>query len=290
MLRNLRETWSVPRTAVVVSLSLIATAIAGGWLTQAGRLQGGAVRAPVHSARLSCKRRPAFSPIGVHSDRQVQVSASFPWPASGRISRATRQQLTPLSSQQVLDEVAVLCTESIFEPANAGLSSSIQTYVYKKLIERYGTSNTEPNALFLATGSDGQVVGVIGVEVVPLTTEGQSKGEGVEERPLLEFLSVDPSARGKGLGKSLIKRVESQVREWGYGEVILQVAADNEVAIRLYEKMGYKTTAEDSTILRPKNAGFFGGMSFEPYPHLCMRKELGGSSLLSGLSFPNIFG
>ncbi|CAN0138467.1 unnamed protein product, partial [Discosporangium mesarthrocarpum] len=46
--------------------------------------------------------------------------------------------------------------------------------------------------------------------------------------------------RRKGLGKKLVARCEEEARRWGYKEVLLLVNEDNQRAINLYKKMGYK--------------------------------------------------
>mmetsp|Transcript_9910 Transcript_9910/g.13729 ORF Transcript_9910/g.13729 Transcript_9910/m.13729 type:complete len:316 (+) Transcript_9910:42-989(+) len=224
----------------------------------------------------------------------------FPWfsQASVTIKPAERNQLQPLSSKSVLDDLASLCTDAIFQPSSQRLANDIEKYLYKKIIERYGPSNSNENCLFLAQSesaavanglspstSPSSVVGCVGLEVVPVTLDGKPEGEDVQPRPLLEFLAVDPSARGRGIGKSLLKQCEAKAREWGYDEIILQVAADNDVAINLYKKAGYSIIAEDNTILRPKEGGLFGGMGFEPALHLCLRKELSSGPFL----FPKFF-
>jgi len=107
---------------------------------------------------------------------------------------------------------------------------------------------------------------------------------------IAEFLAVDPSARGMGIGKSLLKQCEAKAKEWGYKEIVLQVAADNIVATNLYKKAGYSVIAEDNTIVRPKDGGIFGGMAFEPTVHLCMRKDLNGPTFpIPTFSLPKLF-
>jgi len=186
----------------------------------------------------------------------------------------------PLSSDSCVDDVAFLCTNAIFNPESQRLSREIEKYLFRKIIDRYGPSNDNKNRLVLALESlpdpnqRARLIGCVGLEVVEVTQDGKPKGDDIQPRPLLEFLAVDPSARGRGLGKQLLRQCEDIAREWGHDEIVLQVAADNEVAIGLYKKLGYSVIAEDNTILRPKEGGILGGMRFEPALHLCMKKSL----------------
>jgi ribosomal protein S18 acetylase RimI-like enzyme len=47
--------------------------------------------------------------------------------------------------------------------------------------------------------------------------------------------------RGKGIGKILIEKAETYCREKGYPRILLMVSAENQPAIRLYTKTGFKT-------------------------------------------------
>lgn len=224
-------------------------------------------------------------PVGPRSGTMsVARSMSFRWSApavplparqSANIKQASTSQLIPGSSEQVLDEVSALCTQAIFEPSSEKVFRIVRRYVYQKLIDRFGLTAKRDNALFIALNSNKDIVGVVGVTVLPLTCEGQENGDDVAKRPLVEFLSVAPSQRGKGIGKSLVERVEVQARAWGYDEVLLQVVADNTVAIRLYEKLGYRVTAEDDTLVRPGQPNWWGSVDFVRALHFCMRKKLG---------------
>lgn len=53
-------------------------------------------------------------------------------------------------------------------------------------------------------------------------------------------VNVHPSERGKGLGLRLMDEAEARLRALGMKAVLLEVNVENEAAIRLYEKGGYK--------------------------------------------------
>jgi ribosomal protein S18 acetylase RimI-like enzyme len=47
--------------------------------------------------------------------------------------------------------------------------------------------------------------------------------------------------RGRGIGKILLEKAQSYCREKGYSRILLMVSVNNANAIRLYNKMGFKT-------------------------------------------------
>ena len=51
---------------------------------------------------------------------------------------------------------------------------------------------------------------------------------------------VKKEFRGKGIGKMFMEKAESYCQEKGYSRILLMVAAKNETATRLYNRMGYK--------------------------------------------------
>ncbi len=57
----------------------------------------------------------------------------------------------------------------------------------------------------------------------------------------LETIEVVPEARGRGVGRQLLLRVEDSARQAGAGRIWLHVEATNEAAIRLYETQGYRS-------------------------------------------------
>ena len=50
---------------------------------------------------------------------------------------------------------------------------------------------------------------------------------------------VDPEARGTGLGRELLEALEAIARERGSQRLLLEVRADNRVAMGLYRRMGF---------------------------------------------------
>ena len=55
----------------------------------------------------------------------------------------------------------------------------------------------------------------------------------------LKRMYVDPSARGRGIGRALVEALESEARLLGVTRVVLETGTRLAPAIRLYEGMGY---------------------------------------------------
>lgn len=59
---------------------------------------------------------------------------------------------------------------------------------------------------------------------------------------IVDALAVSPAARGLGIGTRLMDRAEDKARAHGKGTMSLGVIGENAGAIRLYERLGFKTT------------------------------------------------
>ncbi|QTA37449.1 GNAT family N-acetyltransferase [Thermosipho ferrireducens] len=53
-------------------------------------------------------------------------------------------------------------------------------------------------------------------------------------------IAVYPEYRGKGIGKQLLKAAENEVLSHDYNYLVLDVESDNDVAVKLYKKFGFK--------------------------------------------------
>lgn len=61
----------------------------------------------------------------------------------------------------------------------------------------------------------------------------------------IQYLAVDPSCQGRGVGRHLLEASEELARQHGYEEIHLSVYLDNAKAIRLYERMGWLKACEN---------------------------------------------
>jgi ribosomal protein S18 acetylase RimI-like enzyme len=72
--------------------------------------------------------------------------------------------------------------------------------------------------------------------VLSSSAETEMKSDAIE----LTYIGVAADQKGKGLGKSLLNTFIEMSRETGYRSVALSVEKDNEAAIALYQKAGFK--------------------------------------------------
>ena len=84
---------------------------------------------------------------------------------------------------------------------------------------------------------DGQIAGCVGISV----TGGRHDIRGTLR---LLGLDVGPRFRRRGVGTALVRGVEDRARRDGLPSVRLEVAVENDVAISLYEKLGYRREGE----------------------------------------------
>ena len=55
----------------------------------------------------------------------------------------------------------------------------------------------------------------------------------------IKRMYVAPAARGRGVGRAVLERLEAAARDFGYARVILETGNRQLAAIRLYERAGY---------------------------------------------------
>ncbi len=80
---------------------------------------------------------------------------------------------------------------------------------------------------------------------------GMASGVPTGEPAMVELISmwVSPAARGQGVGDQLIQSVEQWARQVQAGVLRLAVAEDNEPAVALYERNGFRHTGEPSNLM-----------------------------------------
>lgn len=67
--------------------------------------------------------------------------------------------------------------------------------------------------------------------------------ESEKARAFIYFIGIDEGYRGQGYSRAAMLAMESTVKPLGANHIDLNVFGDNTVAVRLYESLGYKTTA-----------------------------------------------
>jgi ribosomal protein S18 acetylase RimI-like enzyme len=94
-------------------------------------------------------------------------------------------------------------------------------------------SKREADRIFVAEDDSHAFLGYLWVG------EGSSIMTGLKHGYICD-LFVKEEFRGKGIGRILLDKAESYCREKRYSRILLMVSVNNETAIRLYNKMGFK--------------------------------------------------
>jgi ribosomal-protein-alanine N-acetyltransferase len=82
----------------------------------------------------------------------------------------------------------------------------------------------------------------------------------------LMTIAVDPKYRGRGVGEALMKACFADLMMTPSRRMILEVAADNPAAIRLYEKFGFQKLSE--------RQGYYARPDGQPATALVMARNL----------------
>lgn len=101
---------------------------------------------------------------------------------------------------------------------------------------RYVAWLAEPDAFLLVAEEDGAAVGYA---LVTFHDRDDSNVTG-DRFAELQSLAVAPEQRGSGIGTALLHEVYREVRRRGVEEMVIGVFANNEAAMRLYEREGFR--------------------------------------------------
>ncbi len=96
---------------------------------------------------------------------------------------------------------------------------------------------TEPDSLYLVTLKEKKVIGFIYLKKTLFSKDPPFKPV---EYISIEDCVVEEQYRRQGVATSLIKAADSWAKQMGIKRMQLQVWANNEAAIRLYRKIGFK--------------------------------------------------
>ena len=94
----------------------------------------------------------------------------------------------------------------------------------------YYNSNPSKRVYFIALGEQDDVIGGVGID----------EFDGIEDCAELQKLYLDDSAKGKGWGKELMKLAINWAVSSGYKNIYLETHTNLSVALKLYEKMGFR--------------------------------------------------
>ncbi|PKN99063.1 MAG: hypothetical protein CVU42_09350 [Chloroflexi bacterium HGW-Chloroflexi-4] len=94
---------------------------------------------------------------------------------------------------------------------------------------------------WVAVSQDGRMVGQVFLQ---LSSDRRELADGWN-RAYLYSLRVRQIWQNQGIGSRLMDVVEDDLKRMGYTRVTLNVARDNQGAIRLYTRLGYQIVAEE---------------------------------------------
>lgn len=94
---------------------------------------------------------------------------------------------------------------------------------------------TSPDVELLVAELDGQLVGSGYARI----KQSEKVYFNFERFAYLGFMFVSPQHRGKGINKLIIDKLKEWAKAQGLHELRLQVYADNEGAVKAYEKVGF---------------------------------------------------
>lgn len=82
----------------------------------------------------------------------------------------------------------------------------------------------------------------MGSNILVADIDGQAAGIGACEQAddTISDIWVAPAFEGRGAGSALVRALEAQIRERGHTEARIEVAAANERALELYQRLGYR--------------------------------------------------
>lgn len=92
-------------------------------------------------------------------------------------------------------------------------------------------------------GPNVDIYGLLGSDGPGLRAFIATAEHGIGSEPLIEFLCVDASERGRGLGTALIEFAESEIFA-DADNIYLFVSDINPNAVRLYERLGFQRIGE----------------------------------------------
>lgn len=116
---------------------------------------------------------------------------------------------------------------------------------YYKMLAHVGELTKKPETeLLVAVSPSGRINGAV-VYIGDMQFYG-SGGTATQEKNASGFrlLGVDPSTRGKGVGKLLINECIRKAREKKQKQVIIHTTKSMQIAWKIYENMGFKRSMD----------------------------------------------
>lgn len=105
----------------------------------------------------------------------------------------------------------------------------------------------DENAYYCIFEVDGVVSGGVGLAAF----------EGIDGAAELQKLYLTNEVKGNGYGKDLINHIEEKARSMGFSSMYLETHSNLDVAIKLYERMGYEKIGRPSCVNHSTMDTFF---------------------------------
>jgi ribosomal protein S18 acetylase RimI-like enzyme len=136
-----------------------------------------------------------------------------------KIRTATQEDIPAMA--ELLHEL--FCIEVDFTPHYKTQTEGLRLLLASKTAE-----------IFVAEIS-GQVVGMCTIQIIISTAKGREVGH-------VEDVVIDVEHRGKGIGSSLLRRVEEWAFTQGLARIQLNADRDNHPALGFYRRQGWRQT------------------------------------------------
>jgi ribosomal protein S18 acetylase RimI-like enzyme len=106
----------------------------------------------------------------------------------------------------------------------------------------FGKELANKKAIIVCAKLDGKIVGYAYARLEPRDWNALLDAHGA-----LHDILVAPEARGQGIGRKLLERVQQELRERGAARVVLHTAVENRAAQKLFAAAGFRQTMIEMT-------------------------------------------
>ena len=114
-------------------------------------------------------------------------------------------------------------------------------------LSEYYLEDPQKRFYYIATDDEGKVIGGVGIADIRL----------FDDCAELQKLYLSDESKGKGLSPIMMKAAENKALELGYKRIYLETHTTLEVAICLYEKLGYKCIEKPAGIVHSAMNRFY---------------------------------
>ncbi len=107
--------------------------------------------------------------------------------------------------------------------------------------QHYQNSRSGNTLIWVAENEDGEIVGQVFLSLLSSQSE---LADGIHRAYLFSF-RLKPDYRNKGLGGHILEFIEGYLVKRGFDTLRINVARNNELARRMYEKHGYRVVGSE---------------------------------------------